>query len=153
MTPAFAIRPAQPQDTLAIATLIRELAIFENLEHQLTGDPVDLRQHLFGEPPVAASLVAEIDREIVGFGLYFTNYSTFLMKPGLYLEDLFVLPEYRRLGIGRALLSSLIQLAKEQGYGRVEWSVLDWNTEAISFYESLGANVLPNWRICRVVIP
>jgi GNAT superfamily N-acetyltransferase len=94
--------------------------------------------------------VAEWEGAIVGFALFFANYSTFLTQPGIYLEDLFVLPQYRRQGIGRALLSSVAEIAKARGAGRLEWSVLDWNQSAIAFYEKMGADVLPDWRICRV---
>jgi len=94
--------------------------------------------------------LAEIDEQVVGFALFFYNYSTFLTKPGMYLEDLFVLPEYRRQGIGKALISYLAKLAVEEDYGRLEWSVLEWNVSAIAFYKKIGATVLPDWRICRV---
>jgi GNAT superfamily N-acetyltransferase len=106
---------------------------------------------LFGERPVIETLVAESEPgRLIGFALYFTNFSTFLGKPGLYLEDLFVRPEQRGHGVGRALLEALARIALERDYGRVEWSVLDWNAPAIGFYEQLGASVLPEWRICRL---
>ncbi len=108
------------------------------------------RQHLFGSRPYAEAIVAEANSLIVGFALFFSNYSTFLTKPGIYLEDVFVLPEYRRQGIGKALLIYLGKLALERDVGRLEWSVLDWNQSAIDFYQTMGAKVLPDWRICRV---
>jgi GNAT superfamily N-acetyltransferase len=109
-----------------------------------------LAEHLFGDRPWAESIVAELDREVVGFALFFTNYSTFLTKPGLYLEDLFVLPDHRGKGLGKALLLAVAAIASERDYGRMEWSVLDWNEAAIAFYEHIGATVLPDWRICRI---
>ncbi len=108
------------------------------------------RQHLFGSRPYAEAIVAEANSLIVGFALFFSNYSTFLTKPGIYLEDVFVLPEYRRQGIGKALLIYLGKLALERDAGRLEWSGLDWNQSAIDFYQTMGAKVLPDWRICRV---
>ena len=150
MTSAFSIRPARPGDERAIFALISALAEFEQLSHAVTGSPEQLAAHLFGARPAAEALVVEAEPGLVGFALFFHNYSTFLTQPGLYLEDIFVLPAQRRLGIGRALLRALARLAVERGCGRFEWSVLDWNVNAIGFYESLGASVLPEWRICRV---
>jgi GNAT superfamily N-acetyltransferase len=147
---AFAIRAAEPRDLAAIVRLIERLAEFEKLTHLLQVTPEKLRPHLFGERPVAEALVAESGDAIVGFALFFTNFSTFLSRPGLYLEDLFVEPEQRGGGIGKALLTRLAELAAERGCGRFEWSVLDWNVDAIGFYERMGAAVLPDWRICRV---
>ena len=112
--------------------------------------PEKLRPQLFGERPAAEALVAERGGEVVAFALFFTNFSTFLAQPGLYLEDLYVKPEHRGAGIGEALLKRLAQLAVERGCGRFEWSVLDWNENAIRFYERMGATVMPEWRICRV---
>ena len=147
---AFALRPAEPRDLPAIVGLITELAEFEHLTHLLQVTPQALHPHLFGERPVVEAVVAEVQDEVVGFALYFTNYSTFLAKPGLYLEDLYVRPAQRGLGIGRALLQHLAALALARDYGRFEWSVLDWNENAIRFYESMGATVMPDWRICRL---
>ena len=147
---AFALRPAEPRDLPAIVGLITELAEFEHLTHLLQVTPQALHPHLFGERPVVEAVVAEVQDEVVGFALYFTNYSTFLAKPGLYLEDLYVRPAQRGLGIGRALLQHLAALALARDYGRFEWSVLDWNAHAIGFYASMGASMLPDWRICRV---
>ena len=151
---AFTVRPASEADLFDIAGLIRELAEFEQLTHLVQVTPEKLRPHLFGERPVAEALVAEVDGagkpEVVAFALFFTNFSTFLAQPGLYLEDLFVKPAQRGLGIGEAMLRELAQLAVRRGCGRFEWSVLDWNAHAIRFYERMGATVMPDWRICRV---
>jgi len=148
--PAFTVRGAEPRDLEAIVRLIAGLAEFEHLTHLLVVTPESLRPHLFGERPVAEALVVEKGGALVAFALFFTNFSTFLGQPGLYLEDLFVEPEHRGAGIGEALLTRLAQLATERGCGRFEWSVLDWNENAIRFYERMGATVMPDWRICRV---
>jgi GNAT superfamily N-acetyltransferase len=154
MTPAqhvsFALRPAEPRDLEAIVGLIRELAEFERLTHLLQVTPASLEPHLFGARPVVEALVAERDGAVVAFALFFTNFSTFLGKPGLYLEDLIVTPPQRGHGIGQALLERLARIAVERDYGRFEWSVLDWNENAIRFYQRMGATVMPEWRICRV---
>ena len=146
----FELRPATPQDVPAIVGLIGELAEFERLTHLLQVTPASLHPHLFGPKPVVESLVAEVAGEVVAFALFFTNFSTFLGKPGLYLEDLYVQPAHRSAGIGRALLERLGRLAVERDCGRFEWAVLDWNEHAIRFYERMGATVLPDWRVCRV---
>ena len=149
-TAPFSLRPAEPRDIAAIVALIGALAEFEQLTHLLQVTPDKLRPHLFGEKPTAEALVAESAGKVVAFALFFTNFSTFLAQPGLYLEDLFVLPQARGQGIGAAMLTRLARLAVERGYGRFEWSVLDWNADAIRFYERMGATVLPDWRICRI---
>lgn len=149
-TQDYLLRAAEPRDVNAIVGLIRELAEFEKLAHLLQVTPETLHPHLFGERPVVEAQVAQLDGEVVGFALFFTNFSTFLSKPGLYLEDLYVRPALRGRGIGEALLSRLAAIAVERGYGRFEWSVLDWNSNAIRFYEKMGATVLPDWRICRI---
>ncbi len=150
MQAAHTIRAAVPTDAPAIVGLIRELAEFEQLSHLVKVTSQSLEPHLFGARPVAEALVVERDRQVVAFALFFTNFSTFLGQPGLYLEDLYVQPAHRRAGIGRALLRHLAQLAVQREYGRFEWSVLDWNRGAISFYTSMGATVMGDWRICRV---
>ncbi|GMV75880.1 MAG: N-acetyltransferase GCN5 [Rubrivivax sp.] len=155
-SPAFRLRAAELRDVQPIVGMIRELAEFEQLTHLLQVTPEKLRPHLFGEKPVAEALVAELEAgeggkpEVAAFALFFTNFSTFLAQPGLYLEDLYVRPAQRRRGIAQALLQRLATLAVERGYGRFEWSVLDWNANAIAFYERMGATVMPDWRICRV---
>ena len=153
--PTFTLRPAELRDVGAIVGLIRELAEFENLTHLLQVTPEKLRPQLFGERPAAEALVAELGDgkgggDVVAFALFFTNFSTFLAQPGLYLEDLYVKPDQRGRGIGKALLTRLARLAVERDYGRFEWTVLDWNENAIRFYERMGATVMPEWRICRV---
>ena len=149
MTP-HTLRGAEPRDLDAIVGLIGELAAFEQLTHLLEVTPDKLAPHLFGERPVAECVVGEVGGEIVAFALFFTNFSTFLARPGLYLEDLYVRPAHRGSGLGKALLQHLGRLAAERGCGRFEWSVLDWNANAIAFYEGLGATVMPDWRICRI---
>jgi GNAT superfamily N-acetyltransferase len=144
------LRRAEPRDCGAIVGLVTELADFERLLHLMQMTPESLQLHLFGDHPVVECLVAEVDSDVVAFALFFTNFSTFLGKPGLYLEDLYVKPQQRGTGLGRALLTALAQLAVARDYGRFEWSVLDWNSHAIGFYESMGATVMADWRICRV---
>ena len=144
------LRAAAPSDVAAIVGLIRELAEFENLTHLVEVTPQSLHPQLFGEQPAAEAVVAEHEAKVIGFALFFTNFSTFLGKPGLYLEDLYVQPAFRGSGVGAALLKHLAALARQRDYGRFEWSVLDWNVDAIGFYERMGATLLPEWRICRV---
>jgi GNAT superfamily N-acetyltransferase len=148
------LRAAAPSDVNAIIGLIRELAEFEKLAHLVVITPQRLSANLFGPKPVVEAVVAEVASEgagqVVGFALFFTNFSTFLGQPGLYLEDLYVQPAHRGAGLGKALLKHLGALAVARGYGRFEWSVLDWNVNAIAFYEKMGATVMPDWRICRV---
>ena len=144
------IRSARPEDVPAIVSLIRALAAYEKLEDECHADEESLRTHLFGPHPRIEVIVAEVAGDIVGFALYFHNYSTFLTKPGIYLEDLFVKPEIRGAGIGRALLGRLAEIAVERGCGRLEWAVLDWNTPAIGFYERLGAKPMSDWTVFRV---
>jgi GNAT superfamily N-acetyltransferase len=144
------IRPAQKSDTRTIAELIRALAEYERLTHEVVLDEDRLLDHLFGPRPYAEVLLAEQSTEVVGFALFFHNYSTFLGKPGIYLEDLFVKPEHRGKGHGKALLAALARLAIERGCGRLEWSVLDWNQPSIDFYRSLGARPMNGWNIFRL---
>ncbi len=150
---AHALRHATPADLPAIVGLIRELAVFEKLEHLVVVTPESLQPHLFGARPAAEAVVGEVGGTVVAFALFFTNFSTFLGKPGLYLEDLYVQPAHRGSGLGKALLQHLGALAVARGCGRFEWSVLDWNRNAIEFYEKMGATVMPDWRICRVTGP
>lgn len=144
------IRPATPADVPTLVNLINALAEYEKLAHEVTGSPENLARSLFGDRPYAEAVIAEVEGKAAGMALFFHNFSTFLMQPGLYLEDLFVLPAYRRQGIGRALLVYLGKLALERGCGRLEWNVLDWNTPAIEFYQDMGAEIKPEWQLCRV---
>ena len=144
------IRPGERADVPLIAELIRGLARFEKLEHEVTMTEERLSSNLYGPHRYAETLIAEQDDEPVGFALFFHNFSTFLAKPGIYLEDLFVIPERRGSGVGRALLKELARLAVERDCGRLEWSVLDWNREAIAFYERLGAKPNTEWTIYRL---
>jgi len=144
------IRPAISADTPLILEFIRGIAIYEKLEHQVVATEELLRAELFGDRPVAEVLLVFTDETPVAYAVFFHNYSTFLGRRGLYLEDIFVKPEFRRHGIGRMLLQHLARLAVDRCCGRFEWTVLDWNTPAIKFYEELGADVLPEWRICRL---
>ena len=154
MTPTdFVLRPATPDDCVEIDRLIRELAEYEKLAHQMQGTPEKLRDALFGARPAAEAVMAERGGRAVGFALYFTTFSTFLSKPGLYLEDLFVEPAHRGAGIGKALLVHLAALAVERGCGRFEWRVLDWNEPSIRFYESIGGRILPEWELVRMTEP
>jgi GNAT superfamily N-acetyltransferase len=146
----FTLRAAELRDVAPVVQLIRELAEFERLTHLLQVTPEKLRPQLFGEKPAAEAMVAEVEGQVAAFALYFTNFSTFLAQPGLYLEDLFVRAEHRGSGIGKALLTRLAKLAVERNYGRFEWSLLDWNENAIRFYQRMGATVMPDWRICRI---
>lgn len=146
----FRITSATPADIPAIAAMIRELAEYEQLTHLVVTDYERLREALFGDVNHVGAMLGWEGDQAIAFALYFHNFSTFLGRRGLYLEDLFVRPPYRRKGYGRALLIYLAQLAVQRGCGRFEWSVLDWNQPAIQFYESLGAIVLPDWRIVRV---
>jgi GNAT superfamily N-acetyltransferase len=149
----YIIRPATPSDCAEILRLIGELAVYEKLEHMAVGTVAKLRQQLFGPRPAAETLIAERGGRAVGFALYFTTFSTFLCKPGLYLEDLFVEPAHRGAGIGKALLRRLAALARERDCGRLEWRVLDWNEPSIKFYESLGATIMKEWLLVRLTAP
>jgi GNAT superfamily N-acetyltransferase len=146
----FRIDPASPPDLPQIMTMIRALAVFERLEDLCVATDADLAQALFGDKPVAEVVLAREDDAVVGFALFYYNFSTFLGRRGLHLEDLFVRDDYRRRGYGRALLIHVARLAAERGCGRFEWTVLDWNAPAIAFYQGLGAHVLPDWRVTRV---
>ncbi|MGF1537762.1 MAG: GNAT family N-acetyltransferase [Elainellaceae cyanobacterium] len=144
------LRPAQPQDVSLILQFIRELADYEKLRHEAIATEVLLHRHLFSATPSADVVIAEWAQWPAGFALYFRTFSTFLGKPGLYLEDLYVRPEFRSRGIGRSLLVYLAQLAVARDYGRLEWSVLNWNQPAIGFYQGLGAKPLDEWRGYRL---
>ncbi|HKE82643.1 MAG TPA: GNAT family N-acetyltransferase [Vicinamibacterales bacterium] len=144
------IVPAHEKDVPVILEMIRGLAEYEQLSHQVVATEESLRTSLFGARPAAEVVLAYSDRTPVGFALYFHNYSTFLGRSGLYLEDLFVVPAWRGRGVGRKLLSHLASIAVARACGRMEWAVLDWNESAIGFYQRLGARVLDDWRICRL---
>lgn len=144
------IRPAEPQDCPAIADLIYQLAIYEKLADKAVATAADIERDLFGENPVIRVLIAESDGVAIGFALFFRSYSTFLGRPGIYLEDLYVREEQRGNGVGRALLSAVAQIAMDEGAGRLEWSVLDWNEAAIGFYKKLGAELMDGWTVCRL---
>ena len=144
------IRAATPADIPAIHRLIVELAIYEKEPDAVKATHEDLQAALFGERPVAECVLAEQDGEAVGLALFFTNFSTWTGKPGLYLEDLFVMPSARGAGLGKALLVHLAGIAVARGYGRFEWSVLDWNAPAIGFYKALGAKPMDEWTVMRV---
>jgi GNAT superfamily N-acetyltransferase len=150
MMQRIGIRPATPDDVPLIFHLIRELAEYEKLSHEATVTEAQLRSTLFGQRPAAEVVIASADEVPVGFAVFFANYSTFLGLPGLYLEDLFVRPEARGRGIGRALLEYLARLTVDRGWGRLEWRVLDWNEPSIAFYKRLGAEPLSDWTVFRV---
>lgn len=148
--PVVVIRPAVREDVGAILGFIRELAEYEKLAHEVVADEAGLARQLFGAAPRAEVLIAEVDGTPAGFALFFHNFSTFVGKPGLYLEDLFVRPAFRGLGLGKRLMVRLAALAVERDCGRFEWSVLDWNQPAIDFYRSLGAVGMDEWTVQRV---
>jgi GNAT superfamily N-acetyltransferase len=150
MSQDFEIRSATGDDVPLIRAFIAELADYEKLSHEVVVDDDALRAHLFGARPAAEALLGFVDSEPAAFAIFFQNFSTFLGRPGLYLEDLFVRPAYRRRGFGRAILEHLAREANRRGCGRFEWAVLDWNEPAIKFYETLGAQVLHEWRVCRI---
>ena len=147
---AVVIRDATRADAQAIHCLIGELADYEKLRHQFVGEAGQLASHLFDEPRCAHALVAQCGDAVVGFALYFFNYSTFLCRPGLYLDDLYVQPAERRAGIGTALLREMARRATLRGCGRMEWSVLDWNTPSIAFYRGIGAEPMDEWTTFRL---
>jgi GNAT superfamily N-acetyltransferase len=147
---SFSIRPAQPADVTAILGMIVELAVFEKLGHLVVATEAGLHEGLFGQKPSCEALVGTENGVPVTFALFFHNFSTFLCRKGLYLEDLYVKQDMRGKGYGKQMLIALAQLATERDCGRFEWSVLDWNERAIDFYKSVGADVMPDWRICRV---
>lgn len=144
------VRSATPADVPLLVSLIRELAEYERLSHECVATEPDLRRHLFGPRPAAEALVGELAGRPEGFALFFTSFSTFLCRPGIYLEDIYVRPASRGRGLGKALLRELARLALQRGCGRVEWSVLDWNTPSIEFYRSLGAVPMSDWTVFRL---
>jgi GNAT superfamily N-acetyltransferase len=147
---AIRVRPAALEDAALVLDFIRQLAAYEKLSDQVVATEAAVRETLFGPRPAAEALIAELDGAPAGFALFFQNYSTFLARPGLYLEDLFVIPALRRHGVGRALFTHLARLAVERQCGRFEWAVLDWNEPAIAFYKSLGAVPLHDWTVFRL---
>lgn len=149
-TAKLSIRPAQPSDVAHIHAMIVELAVFEKLEHLVVATEALLHEGLFGAKPSCEAIIGEADGEVVTFALFFHNFSTFLTRKGLYLEDLYVRQAHRGKGYGSAMLKKLAEIAVERNCGRFEWSVLDWNGPAIKFYKAMGADILPDWRICRV---
>ncbi|MCI0572936.1 MAG: GNAT family N-acetyltransferase [Myxococcaceae bacterium] len=144
------IRQARREDVPLILQLIRELAEYEKLSHEVVATEAQLHEHLFGARPAAEVLIGEVNGEPVGFALFFQSFSTFLARPGLYLEDLFVRPAFRGKGLGKELLAELAHLAVQRGCGRLEWSVLDWNAPAIAFYQRMGARPLDGWTVNRL---
>ena len=150
MSEAIKIRPAARADTPEILEFIRSLAEYERLAHEVEATEARIEETLFGGESCAHCVLAYAGDKAAGFAIYFHNYSTFLAKPGLYLEDLLVKPEFRGRGIGKALLLHLAGVARERGCGRMEWTVLDWNTPAIEFYRSIGAQLMDEWKLCRL---
>jgi GNAT superfamily N-acetyltransferase len=148
--PALRIERATERDVPLILELINGLAVYEKLAHEVTATEAGLRETLFGARPAAEVIIGYTGKTPVGFALFFPNFSTFLGKPGLYLEDLYIAPEWRGHGFGRGLLTELAKIAVARGCGRFEWSVLDWNEPAIGFYKSLGAKLMDGWSIFRV---
>lgn len=146
----FQIREATPEDVPSIYSLVRDLAEYEKMSDEVVGTDEMMHESLFGEKAVAECILATIEDKAVGLALFFHNFSTFLAKPGIYLEDLFVMPEFRGQGIGKALLSRVAKTAVERNCGRMEWSVLDWNKPSIDFYDSLGAVQMSEWITCRL---
>lgn len=150
MANTLTIRPATKADVATIFDLIAQLSVYEKLEHMVTGSDAMLEEALFGERPSCECVIACERETPIGFALFFTTFSTFLCKPGLYLEDLFVVPAARGNGHGKALLKHLAFLAQKRGCGRFEWRVLDWNTPSIEFYKTLGAAIMPEWHLARM---
>jgi GNAT superfamily N-acetyltransferase len=144
------IVPARVEDVPVILSLIKGLADYERMDDEVVATEEGLRANLFGDRPAAEVVLAYVDDTVVGFALFFHNFSTFLGCPGLYLEDLFVVPSWRGRGIGRMLLAHLADIAMRRGCGRMEWAVLDWNEPAIGFYERMGARLMKEWRLCRL---
>ena len=150
ITTDFKIRAATEDDAAVILALIKELAEYEKLSHEVEATKADIRQSLFGDRPVAETLIGELEGDPIGFALFFYNFSTFLGKPGIYLEDLYVKPDFRSNGFGRKMLAHIARLAKERNCGRFEWSVLDWNEPAIRTYDRLNARPMKEWILYRL---
>ncbi len=148
--PAAAIRPARPNDVPGILAMIHELAEFEALGHQVVATEDDYHASLFGENPAAEALVAEVENNLVGYAIFFSTFSTFIGRAGIWLEDLYVRPDFRGLGLGKGLLKAVGEIAAARNAGRYEWSVLDWNRNAIDLYERVGGEILQEWRIVRL---
>lgn len=148
--PGLALRQATRRDAALVLDFIHRLGDYEKLSHEVVATVADIEDTLFGERPYAEVVIAELESVPVGFILWFTNYSTFLGKPGIHIEDLFVLPEMRGRGIGKCLLAWVARVAHGRGWGRVEWSVLDWNEPALRFYESIGAEAKTEWVLQRL---
>lgn len=146
----FTIRLADPDDVPLVLQFIRDLAEYEKLLHEVTASEESLRESLFGPRRVAEALVGEFNGEAAGFALFFHNFSTFVGRPGIYIEDIFVRPEFRGRGLGKAFFLYLAALARERDCGRIEWAVLDWNEPAIEFYRRLGARPMDEWRVFRL---
>jgi GNAT superfamily N-acetyltransferase len=150
ITTDFKIRAATEDDAAVILALIKELAEYEKLSHEVEATKADIRQSLFGDRPVAETLIGELEGDPIGFALFFYNFSTFLGKPGIYLEDLYVKPDFRSNGFGRKMLAHIARLSKERNCGRFEWSVLDWNEPAIRTYDRLNARPMKEWILYRL---
>jgi GNAT superfamily N-acetyltransferase len=148
--PSSAIRPARPGDVPGILKMIHELAEFEALSHQVVATEEDYHASLFGENPAAGALVAEVENNLAGYAIFFSTFSTFVGRAGIWLEDLYVKPDFRGLGLGKGLLKAVGEIAAERNAGRFEWSVLDWNQNAIDLYERVGGEILQEWRIVRL---
>ena len=148
--PRIEIRPATPPDVPLIIAFLNELATYEKLAHEVVATEADMHAALFGERPVIETVIGSLDGEPVGYALYFPTFSTFLGKPGLYLEDLYVRPAARGFGVGRKLLEHLARITVERGWGRLEWSVLDWNEPSIAFYKKMGARPMDEWTVFRL---
>jgi GNAT superfamily N-acetyltransferase len=148
--PEITIAPAAPADVPLILEFLCELAAYEKLAHEVVATPEDMHAAIFGERPVVETVIARLDGEAVGYALFFPTFSTFLGKPGLYLEDLYVRPAARGFGVGRKLLEHLAGITVERGWGRLEWSVLDWNEPSIAFYKKMGAKPMDEWTVFRL---
>ena len=148
--PEIQIKPATPEDVPLIIAFLNELATYEKLAHEVVATEADMHAALFGPRPVVETVIGSLDGKPVGYALYFPTFSTFLGKPGLYLEDLYVRPAARGFGVGRKLLEHLARITVERGWGRLEWSVLDWNEPSIAFYKKMGAKPMDEWTVFRL---